>query len=270
MDILALSPTYGRIERSMQYAGELALQTNASLTGLYISEPLPIVATPMAIPEFYTLATDLAQAAIEAEPAFQKWAQGLGIMHSRWVVAEGYLGNAISQISNQHDLLVLESGTGVVWGSPGSLGKLALSSGLPCLIVPQDFGSKALIDAIALAWNGSSEAMRAIHAALPLIKRAKKVLLIHGQREEPFTSVLWRPQSTIENYLASHEIAFQTEYFEASGEVAGRRLLEVAHKAHADLLVMGAYGHARFSEWMLGGATLYVLEHATLPIFLRH
>lgn len=270
MDILALSPTYGRIERSVQYAGELAAQTNASISGLYVSEPLPVVATPMAIPEFYTLAADLAQAAIEAEPMFQKWAHGLGIVHSRWIVAQGYLNNTLAQLSSQHDLLVLESGEGVVWGSSGVIGKIALTSGLPCLIVPQNFGAKAVIETVALAWNGSSEAMRAIHAALPLIKRAKKVLLIHGEREPPFTSVLWRPTLTLENYLAIHEVEFERQYFDATGETAGRSLLEVAQKAHADLLVMGAYGHTRFSEWMLGGATLYVLDHARLPIFLRH
>ena len=270
MDILALSPIYGRFERSVQYAGELAVQMNASLTGLYVSEPIPIVATPMAIPEFYTLASDLAQAAAETQPAFQKWARDLGIQHARWVVAEGYVHNTLAQLSSQHDLLVLESGEGVTWGSPGMLGKIALTSGLPCLSVPQNFPSRARIDTIALAWNGSAEAMRAIHSALPMIKRAGKVLLIHGERHQPFTSVLWRPELTIEGYLAMHDVAFDRLYFEAAGDVAGRRLLEVAQQAKADLLVMGAYGHARLSEWMLGGATLYVLEHASLPVFLRH
>lgn len=270
MDILALSPIYGRFERSVQYAGELAAQLNASLTGLYISEPVPIVSAPMAIPEFYTLASDLAQAAVETAPAFTKWAQHLGIVHSRWVVAEGYLGSTLAQLSSQHDLLVLESGEGVTWGSPGMLGKIALTSSLPCLVVPQSYGPKALIETVALAWNGSIEAMRAIHAALPLIKRAKKVLLIHGERKELFTSVRWRPATTIEDYLSMHEIVFERQYFDASGETAGRELLKVAQNAKADLLVMGAYGHTRFSEWMLGGATLYALEHAALPILLRH
>ncbi len=270
MDILALSPIYGRFERSVQYAGELAARINASLTALYVSEPIPIVATPMAIPEIYTLASDLARAAAETAPAFEKWARGLGILHFRWVVAEGYLGNALAQLSSEHDLLVLESGQGVTWGSPGTLGKIALTSGSPCLIVPQGYAGTAHVDTVALAWNGSVEAMRAIHAALPLIKRAKKVLLIHGDRKESFTSVLWRPDLTIEDYLAMHEIVFERQHFDASGETAGRELLKVAQSAKADLLVMGAYGHTRFSEWMLGGATLYALEHATLPILLRH
>jgi len=57
---------------------------------------------------------------------------------------------------------------------------------------------------------------------------------------------------------------------EASDDNAGPAILAAAAGASADILVMGAYGRSRFSEWMLGGVTLHVLENAALPLFLRH
>jgi len=268
-DILALSPTFGRFTHSMRYAGELAIAFDAVLTGLFVSEPIPVVGMPM-FPEMYTLATDIAQEATQSATNFQQWARSLGIKHAQWLVAQGLMPNALAQAANQHDLAVLEAGRDSVWGSPSILGKILLTCGLPCIVVPQAYSAKAAFDTIALAWNGSPEAARAVHAALPLLKRAQRVVLIHGERVEPFSALTWYPPLTIENYLARHEIRYTRQDFNASGDTAGRELLVLAQRLDANLLVMGAYGHTRFSEWMLGGATLYALEHAALPLFLRH
>ena len=74
----------------------------------------------------------------------------------------------------------------------------------------------------------------------------------------------------IEPYLARHGVKVVRRRLEVGGDEAGAALLAAAHEAQADLLVMGAYGKSRFSEWLLGGATRHVLEYATLPLFVRH
>lgn len=112
--------------------------------------------------------------------------------------------------------------------------------------------------------------MRALHGALPLLRRARKIVLIHGERSEPFSSVGWKPPFSIDDYLKSHALQVTQQPCAVDGDGAGAELLRIANSAGADLLVMGAYGRSRFSEWVLGGATRHVLEHGDLPVFMRH
>lgn len=270
-DILAFASSYEHWQRCLHYAASLAGGLQASLTGLYVSEPIPVIGLPSMLPEFYTMTRDIALEAVKVAPQFDAWAAQFGIARHSWQVAEGYVAEVLAHASNRHDLLVVESGPHSAWGSASILGKILLACGLPCIVVPEKFAAQdAQRDCIAVAWNGSAESMRAVHAALPLLERAKRVVLIHGQKSDVFSSITWHPPLSIETYLAHHGIRFDVQPFQANGETAGSELVAVAQKNAADLLVMGAYGHARASEWVLGGATLHILEHAPLPVLLRH
>jgi hypothetical protein len=122
---------------------------------------------------------------------------------------------------------------------------------------------------IAVAWNGSPEAVRAVHAALPFLQRADEVLLLRGEPEELFQKVSWKPPFDIDAYLNRHGIhARPQDLVDTDG--IGEAMLEQTDRFHADLLVMGAYGRSRFSEWALGGATRHVLCNARLPVLFRH
>lgn len=273
MDILSLANDYRRWSRSLQYSAELCATWGASLTGIFVSEPivpLPAMNMPLAFPEMYTISADLGREAWAAEPEFLRWAAGYGISNARWLVAEGQLAQTLAQAANWHDLLVLESGSASPLGNVGTLGQILLTCGLPCIVVPEAFEKKPVFDTIAVAWKGSAESVRALHAALPLLERAHKVVLIHGERSEPFSSVDWKPPFSIDNYLAQHDLNVTRLRCGVDGDGAGSELLRIANAAGADLLVMGAYGRSRFSEWMLGGATRHVLERGNLPVFMRH
>ena len=273
MDILALADNYRRWSHSLQYGAQFCAGLDASLTGIFVSEPIvpvPAMNTPLAFPEMYTITADLAREAWAAEPQFLEWAKGQGVKQARWLVAEGHLGQTLAQAANWHDLLVLESGGESPLGSPGTLGQILLSCGLPCIVVPASYAKKPALDTVAVAWKGSVESIRALHGAMPLLQRARNVVLIHGERSEPFSSVGWKPQFSVDDYLASHALRVTRQPCNVDGEGAGAELLRLAKAAGVDLLVMGAYGRSRFSEWVLGGATRHVLEHADLPVFLRH
>jgi nucleotide-binding universal stress UspA family protein len=273
MDILALADNYRRWSHGLQYSAQFCAGLDASLTGIFVSEPIvpvPAMNTPLTFPEMYTVTADMAREAWAAEPEFLQWAKGHGVRQARWLVAEGQLGQTLAHAANWHDLLVLESGGESPLGSAGTLGQILLTCGLPCIVVPQTFAKKPSLDTVAIAWKGSAESVRALHGALPLLRRARNILLIHGERTEPFSSVGWKPPFSIDDYLSSHDLHVTREPCSVDGDGAGTELLRIASDASADLLVMGAYGRSRFSEWVLGGATRHVLEHGNLPVFLRH
>jgi len=145
-----------------------------------------------------------------------------------------------------------------------------LTCGLPCIVVPQSHARDAGCERVAVAWNGSAEALRAVHAALPILRRAREVVLVRGSPRPVMSSIEWKPPLTIESYLHRHEVRFTEKTLHAGGSEAGAALMHTARAMDADLIVMGAYGRARFSEWVLGGATRHMLEHSTLPVFMRH
>lgn len=272
-DILALASNYRRWGSSMRYAAGLTALLDGTLTGVFVSEPIvpvPAMNMPMAFPEMYTITAEITREARAAEPEFMRWASERGLRQAHWLVAEGYLHQALAHAANWHDLLVLEAGGDSPFSNVGPLGHILLTCGLPCIVVPESFEDDVSLDAIAIAWKGSAESVRALHAALPLLRRARRVVLIEGDSAETFTSVGWNPPLEIDAYLARHGLQVERLRCAADDEASGTELLRMAAEAKVDLLVMGAYGRTRFSEWILGGATRHVLQHSRIPLFMRH
>lgn len=269
-NILALATHYNGANSAMGYAADLAVSLDAVLTGIFVSEPVPLVGIPLAFPEAYTLTADIAREAEAAEPAMRKGIAAHGLERFRWQVAEGPADAVLERAADWNDVLVLQAGEDARWSSVAALGRILLTCGVPCIVVPASKPCSAALDTVAVAWNDSPQSMRALHAALPLLKRARNVVLLNGVSEPRFPPIVWRPPFDLDDYFTSHGIRCVKQDFEASGEAAGRKLLAAAKSAGATLLVMGAYGHGRVNEWMLGGATRHVLENPELPIFMRH
>lgn len=140
-----------------------------------------------------------------------------------------------------------------------------LESGRPVLIAPPG-GAQSLGARVAVAWNGSAEASRAVAAAIPVLAQAEKVaVLTAGEGEEALMMA-----DGLVRYLAWHEIEASAEVLSPGPEGAGVRLLEEAERLGADLLVMGAYTHNRLRQMIFGGVTRHVLTHARLPVLVAH
>ena len=273
-DILVYTDHFQRPWKpAIEYAGRVAVRLDASLSGAYIyPSPLytaPRYSSPALIEAIFENARTLESEAAAAREPFVQWARALGVARPSWHVAEGYAPDALAQIGTWHDLLVLDINDAETWGSPSDVATLVMASHLPSIVVPPN-AREATLDCVALAWNGAPESVRAIHASLPLLSRAKRVVLLRGEQRSGFLDITWKPAFGIETHLARHGIAFDERDLGADDEHAGEALLESARKVGADLLVMGAYGRTRFSEWALGGATRHVLAHADLPVFMRH
>jgi len=272
-DILVYASNHSAFTPSMHYAAEMAKQFGTALNALYVQEPVTIVPSYAAmelLAEIRKFTDEQIAAARVQRERFRAWATEIGIKTNDWTIVEASMRQAIAETCNWHDLLVLGMRGESEWGGVAQVGEILLTCGAPCIVVPEDRSSAAKFGTIAIAWNGRPESVRAVHAALPLLKRAERVVLIHGEATDPFITFTRIPPFDVEAYLAQHSVKIEKRPLDVSDDKAGEALLAVASEVHADLLVMGAYGRTRFSEWFFGGATRHVLEHATMPLFMRH
>ncbi len=271
-DILANAGNHQTWDTDLAYAAGLAARLDASLTGVYVY-PSPMTLVPPyasggLLEAILENARETERKALGAAEPFVTWAQARGVASAAWQIAEGNLPLTLAHMGNWHDLLVLGRNADAPWGTPADIGAVVLASGLPCVVVPEGV-AEVRLDTVALAWNGAIEGMRAIHAAMPLIALAGRVVLLAGVERERFVEKGWKPPFEIESYLSAHDITVERHEISASDDNAGEALLSACKVVNADLLVMGAYGRSRFSEWVYGGATRDILAGTKIPLFLR-
>ena len=148
--------------------------------------------------------------------------------------------------------------------------QLILSLGRPVLIVPYSGSFPAIGKTVLVAWDASRLATRAVNDALPLLMAAKKVCVLavnpHGG-EDGHGQI---PSADICLHLARHGVNAEAEHLYADDMDAGDVLLDRAADIGADLIVSGAYGHARWRELVLGGVTRHLLRHMTMPVLMAH
>jgi len=121
-------------------------------------------------------------------------------------------------------------------------------------------GARAIV-----AWNGSAQAARVVAAALPILRKAEQVTVV------TVGEISRSPAATdLVAYLGRHDVRATHEAIAADHAPVGATLLKHAKQIQADLLIMGAYGHSRLREMILGGATRDVLGVADLPLFMAH
>lgn len=273
-DILVNTVDFEHWSPDAQYATRLAALLQAAITGVFVY-PSPFYATPgFVAPELTEAVLEasrvLEASALAAKQPFIDWAKGMGIPQASWMVAQGSLSDTLVRIACWHDLLVLQRDPERTWSTPADLAELILAVGVPCIVVPPRPVAKVALSRIVVAWNGAPEAIRAVHAALPLLQRADEVLLLRGATREPLQDVAWKPPFDIDAYLGRHGVHPRSQDLVDTARGVGDALLEQTDRFRADLLVMGAYGRSRFSEWALGGATRHVLWNAQLPVLFRH
>ncbi|KVA14062.1 universal stress protein [Burkholderia ubonensis] len=148
---------------------------------------------------------------------------------------------------------------------------LVLSAGRPVLFVPYAGDHASLGERVLVAWDGSREAVRAAHDAMPFIEHAKRTTVVAvGNGHDPDANVRI-PGADAALMLARHASDVNVLDIECGpGASIGDTLLSRAYETGTDLLVMGAYGHARWRELVMGGVTRTVLASMTLPVLMSH
>ena len=179
---------------------------------------------------------------------------------------------AFAQQAFYADLMVLgqhDPSTASSSGVPSDFAENVMTmSGKPALILPYAGMAPAVIgETVVIAWKPAREAARAVCAALPLLKRARRVVILSwsGENEKVLGKRL-----DLRGYLRLNGVA--ADWLEQGDEPSalGEVLLSRCFDMGADLLVMGCYGHSRAREWVLGGTSRTVLESMTLPVLMSH
>lgn len=142
-------------------------------------------------------------------------------------------------------------------------------SGRPAVLIPEARVSKtAAFNAVGVAWDYSRASARAIADSLPILQRAQAVHVVTVLHEKSFD--IKRKTHDIEAYLARHEIEASVYEVDAAGRPIGDVLNQFIAEHRIDLLIMGAYGHSRLREFVLGGATRSMLANPPIPLLLSH
>jgi nucleotide-binding universal stress UspA family protein len=121
---------------------------------------------------------------------------------------------------------------------------------------------------VIVAWDASRSAARAMADAMPVLARAKKVVVFTALNEKP-AAVSGIGADAI-RHLAFHGVKAEAEERDVHGMPIGNAIEEILAETRADLLVMGAYGHSKMREVILGGATEHVLSRPKVPVLLSH
>jgi nucleotide-binding universal stress UspA family protein len=212
----------------------------------------------------------LEELARQAEERFHERARRRGIL-GEWRLDTGDIVGAMRLHARYADLTVVGQGIDLR-DAPYDLAflpeELALGVGRPVLVVPRYGAFDTVGERVLIAWNGSREATRAVHDAIPLLKRATKVTVLSIDPEHDSGSR--EPSADIALHLARHGVAAEAASTVGLDIGVGDLLLSRAADLGADLIVMGAYGHSRVREMVLGGATRHMLQHMTVPVLMSH
>lgn len=183
--------------------------------------------------------------------------------------APGSAGDMFAEIARRYDLAVIgqpdpqKPGYDDV-GMEASL----FGSGRPVVVVPYIHKGPLKLDRVALCWDGSRTAARAIGDAMPLLKRAKAIDVVMVTKERAKSDDV--PGADLATHLARHGLPVELHRLSAGSLDVFNTILSFVADASSDFMVMGGYGHSRLREFVLGGVTRGILQSLTVPTLMSH
>jgi nucleotide-binding universal stress UspA family protein len=182
-----------------------------------------------------------------------------------WIDVTGYLEPALEKASALADLIVVNRAlTELALPDMRAVAAgLVVKSGKPVLAVPDHAEGFNAAGAALVAWDGSHQASAALSAAVPLLALASSVTIVEVEDGSVQTGA-----EEAAAYLSRHGIHANIVRPSTGGDDAGSVLLAKANSEKFDYLVMGGFGHSRFTEALLGGVTRRMLAESPIPLFL--
>ena len=271
-DILVYADSDEAGAKRLDLAANLADPHKSHVVALHVSTPpyIPAIAGAEIPIELITAQEEYQrQQAEAARQAVERVRQRSGV-DFEWRLAAGELAGAALLHSRYADLVVIGQASGED-DDPLETDILPESiifgAGRPVLIVPRYGIFSKCGERVLIAWKRTRESTRAVHDALPLLTRAKSVLVMEINPDRGDKHIAG---SDIALHLARHGVKADVSSTVASEIDVGNAILSRASDVGADLLVMGAYGHSRLREFVFGGVTLEVLRHMTVPVLMSH
>ena len=270
-----LVPVDGREKstRSLELARGIAGTFDSHLVGLFI-RPSPYIPSPAKAEGLEGMLRELQQKvsnelAQEARARFDSVMKPAGMQRAEWRTDDGLRAETVALHARYADLVVINQTDPQSADATHFADGVLLSVGRPVLLVPYAGETSGFGRNILVCWNASREATRAVTDALPLLKAAQKVTILcidskksaaHGES----------PGSDIALHLARHGVTAVVAQTASGSADIGSVILSRAFDIGADLIVMGAYGHSRAREILMGGATRTVLQSMTVPVLMSH
>ncbi len=267
-DILAIITCETENSSALAYAEQLADASNGNLTVLVINW-LP--APPLAV-EGWVMDVDWSRLVTQSRDALTSQVQALKAAFSGKPHRE--IKSLLLQQGNEQAAVAPECRLSdvIIVGRPESqtahftmplIEAVLFGSARPLISVPPGWKSGGMPQTVAICWNGTREATKAMGDAMPFIEAAKRaVVLTIG--DDP------APAQAVGRHLAHHGVSAQSLTVDPAGRNEAEAIRDEARAAGADLVVMGGYGHSRLREYVFGGATRDMLTAASLPTLMAH
>jgi nucleotide-binding universal stress UspA family protein len=147
---------------------------------------------------------------------------------------------------------------------------LIVASGRPLLVVPYAGAFDAIGRRVLVAWDGTREAARALHDALPLIGKAEVVTVMTVRDHEADFARDAPAIARLVQHLSRHGLKASREQTVRGDVPVADLLLSRANDLDIDLIVAGAYHHSQFREALIGGVSRDLLDHMTVPVLMAH
>jgi nucleotide-binding universal stress UspA family protein len=252
-------------EQFQGHAEALCLGVDRTQTGYYYAGANALV-----------LQETLSRAQEEAQAVRALAEQTLAAAGVVWSAEDGVAQSAdlsrhVALHARFSDLVVLGRPYGRERGAEAEpIAEAALFEGkAPVLIVPDQAAAVRSPRTVMVAWNESAEAMTAIRKALPFLQAADlvRIVIIDPPQHGPERS---DPGGLLSQMLARHGVACEIDVLSKTMSRVSDLLNRHATDTASEMIVMGAYGHSRFREAILGGATRNMLEQAKVPVFMAH
>lgn len=256
----------------VQFATGLAVRTGARLTGIHVMPPVEM--PPLYKPsQIKGVAEDLSRAlAMDLEIARRTFAESAiaKLSDSTWHEVSGDVADHIVRHARHSDLVIIgqyeTQGDAVHHPLPIAHSVLA-KCGRPVLVVPA-FAKPKPFQRIAIAWDGSTQAVRAVHDALPFLRfsHSVQILTLNSEGTDGDTN----DTDELIVHLTRHGVMIEPGIIRIQADNEQQALLEQNRKNQNDLLVMGGYSHPMWLEFIFGGLTQSTLLSSGIPVLVSH
>jgi nucleotide-binding universal stress UspA family protein len=262
----------------IELAAAIAVQHDAHLIGVATSALPQAFYMPGLVGEsgaaLNTYLDFMKKRALTALTGFDGLAQRAGVATFERSLMEDETGGALCLQARYSDLLIIgqnDPDEVLPEQRPDVPQYVITHSPRPILIIPYAGRFNSIGNRAVIAWDGSTEATRAVAASLPFLKQARTVqVVVFNADRDPYLHGE-QPGADIALYLARHGVNVEVLQRSAAEDAdIGNALLSHLADHDADLLVMGGYGHSRIREVLLGGVTRTVLQSMTAPVLMSH
>lgn len=250
----------------IRYGMAIAGRHSGFVTGLHIVDAYPLA---VAMPDAVTVLEEEERKARQCDTWWDELCRRHGVAGA-WEVIRGIRVPILAKRSCMADLTVdcLPASGRNLPVDADYITPALLAGASPTVLVPSTWNGPVYQARILIAWNSSVESMRAVRAALPFLRGAEQICILDGAKDD--LPGLSPPPLPLAGWLARRGVPGHAVRSLAATDHVGERLLDEARTMKADLLVMGAWGHSRIGEWILGGATRHILRNAELPVLVAH